>query len=123
MYHILIIEDELGALKSISHFLKAKEFVVSICTISGQINEAIIQNKPDLVLLELLHPFNQGLGVCEDISRNSDLPCIIISDKLTTKTLQELFSLGIDDLVAKPFNTNEVILRINSVLKRCKNRN
>jgi len=119
MNHILIIEDEIELLKLMTCLLEAKGFRVSTCERGDVAVEMVKRLKPDLILLDLILPYLSGFDICEKIREFSELPIIIISGKSTAKDLQTLFLLGIDDFVRKPFNMKEVILRINSVLKRC----
>ncbi len=119
MNHILIIEDEIEIIKPATLLLEAKGFMISYCD-RGDLAAGLIKDKsPDIVLLDLSLPFLSGIEVCKEIRLFSDLPIIVITADKSPKNVIELYSLGVDDILSKPFNIKELHLRINSVMKRC----
>ena len=119
MNHILIIEDDIEIIKPLTLLLEAKGFVVSSCERGDLAVGLVKENLPDIVLLDLSLPYLSGAEVCKQIRIFSDLPIIIITANKSTKSVIELYSLDIDDILYKPFSIKELYLRINSVMKRC----
>jgi len=119
MPHILIIEDEMELLRHMTLLLEAKGFLISSCLRGDLAIAAVEQNKPDLILLDLILPYLSGVEVCQKIRSTSEVPIIVITGNNSPHLVLQLFSLGVDDFVAKPFNIKELLLRINSVMKRC----
>ncbi len=119
MPHILIIEDEMELLRPMTLLLEAKGFLISSCLRGDLAIAAVEQNKPDLILLDLILPYLSGVEVCQKIRSTSEVPIIVITGNNSPHLVLQLFSLGVDDFVAKPFNIKELLLRINSVMKRC----
>jgi len=77
----------------------------------------------DIIILDLMMPVMSGYEFCEIIrsdERYSDIPIIIVTAKGTTEDLVYGFSIGADDYISKPFNKDELISRVNSLLNRKK---
>ena len=72
----------------------------------------------DLVLLDLMLPYQSGEGVLAEIRENFLMPVIVISAKETTQNKIDLLRQGADDYITKPFDMEEVLARIESNLRR-----
>ena len=77
--------------------------------------------KCDLILLDLMLPKKTGEEVLRDVRKVSSTPAIVLSAKDQVVNRIELLRLGADDYISKPFDIDEVILRIEAVLRRTKN--
>jgi len=99
--------------------LEENGYIVSSCRRGDLAIDSIKENRPDIVLLDIALPFFSGAEVCKIIRLSFDLPIIAITENKSPKNAIELFSLGADDFICKPFNSRELILRIDSVIKRC----
>lgn len=80
--------------------------------------EDVLNSKSDLVLLDINLPQNDGYYICKQIRQKSDIPIIIVTSRNTE--LDELMSmnLGADDFITKPYHTQILLARIESILKR-----
>ena len=119
MIRILIIEEQIEIIKPIKLLLEAKGFIVMWCHRGDLAIASVKDNKPDIVLLDLALPGLSGVEVCKRIRMFSNLPIIIITGNSSTKNIIDLYSHGIDAFINKPFNIYEILLRIDSVMKRC----
>ena len=73
----------------------------------------------DLLILDLMLPYKSGDAVLQELRSFSSLPAIVISAKDTVQNKLDLFHLGADDYLTKPFDLDEVLVRIEAVLRRC----
>lgn len=80
-----------------------------------------LNTKCDLILLDLMLPKKTGEEVLRDVRKFSSTPAIVLSAKDQVINRIELLRLGADDYISKPFDIDEVILRIEAVLRRTKN--
>ena len=120
---ILLIEDEedIAALIKMQAELSGYKLHVEVDGINGY--RAVEREKPDLVLLDIMLPGQNGYDVCRKIKSNPDLrniPVIIISAKDEELDVLLGLELGADDYVAKPFSPKILMSRIKAVLRRGK---
>ena len=118
MEKILIVDDD----KNISELLRlylVKEGYETIMAFDGE--EALTvftEERPDLVLLDVMMPKMDGWQVCREIRRASSVPVIMLTAKGETFDKGVGFDLGADDYIVKPFDTKEVLMRVRAVLRR-----
>jgi len=120
---ILLIEDEedIAALLKLQADLSGYKLHVEVDGINGY--RAIEREKPDLVILDLMLPGENGLDVCRKMKGNAELkniPVIILSAKGEELDMMLGLELGADDYVAKPFSPKVLFSRIKAVLRRGK---
>ncbi len=122
-YKILIVDDEPDVVELVEYNLKNAGFDVIKC---GDGNEALkkIQNeKPDLILLDIMLPNIDGFEICKILKRNQDtaaIPVIMLTAKAAEVDKIVGFELGADDYITKPFSPRELVLRVKTLLKRIK---
>ena len=73
----------------------------------------------DLLILDLMLPYKSGDAVLQELRSFSSLPAIVISAKDTVQNKLDLFRLGADDYLTNPFDLDEVLVRVEAVLRRC----
>jgi DNA-binding response OmpR family regulator len=115
---ILVIEDDLLISNMLSEFLTQNGFEVSVAYTG---TEGLVQAKTlqhDLILLDLMLPFQSGDEVLRQFRLVSDAPVIVLSAKSLVQNKIELFSLGADDYLTKPFDLGELLARIQVNLRR-----
>lgn len=121
MQKILIVEDDERLRYELEIFLNNNGYeVLSLSKFDNCIHD-ILENKSDLVLLDINLPFADGEFICKEVRKISDVPIIMITSR--DNEIDELISInyGADDYVTKPFNTQILLARISSLLKRtCK---
>ena len=115
--NILIIDDEAQIRRFLSITLKAHDYEV-IEADNGKMGiEKAALNKPDLILLDLGLPDMQGLEVLQKIREWSTVPIIIVSVRDSEHDIVTSLNAGANDYLTKPFNTNELMARINVALR------
>jgi len=118
---ILLIEDEEPILESVSYSLRNEGFEV-ITAVDGLAGLAAARNdRPDLIILDLMLPKLGGLDLCRLLRKESSVPVIILTAKTEEVDRVVGLELGADDYVTKPFSTRELIARIRAVLRRADN--
>jgi DNA-binding response OmpR family regulator len=116
----LIVEDEEEVVESIRLCLLIRwpHCVVIAAHTSARGLEAVRQEDPDLVLLDILLPDRSGLDTLEQIRRVSAVPVVIVSAQGDQASRARGLELGADDYLAKPFAHAELLARIHAVLRR-----
>lgn len=120
MNKILLVEDDKIIASSIVYYLQNEEFEVDN-TGSVTIAEKMIkENKYDLAILDVTLIDGNGYELYERIKKLSDIPCIFLTALDEEINIIHGLELGADDYITKPFRAKELLLRIKSVLRRCK---
>lgn len=111
---ILVVEDDELILKMVDFKLKKEGFQVYISRDGDHALKAFEEVKPDLVLTDLMVPFKSGLEVTYWVKKNyPDVPVLVFSALGDEESaVQQAFKLGASDFITKPFNPNELVLRI-----------
>jgi two-component system, OmpR family, response regulator VicR len=111
---ILIIEDDKIINNVIEFLLKKEGYEIEIARDGNEGLEKIVSYNPDLIITDIMLPYKSGLEVTSFVKQHyPSIPLIIISSLgKEDLTIIEAFKLGADDLVAKPFNPVELILRV-----------
>ena len=118
MQKILIIEDADRIRLELSELLQKYGYDVKSPSNFENIIDYIKDENPDLILLDINLPVYDGYYICREIRKTSDVPIIVVTSR--DSEMDELMSmnLGADDFITKPYNTQILLARINSVLKR-----
>ena len=119
MIKILVVEDDNEIRLLLKTFLEKNGYVV-ITAKNGIDGFHLFENERDisLVLLDIMLPYKGGDGLLADIRRLSDVPVIMISAKSMVQTKVDIMRMGADDYITKPFDLDEVLVRIEAVLRR-----
>lgn len=118
---ILIVEDEENLAKTIALNLKLENYEVIIASKGNEALKLFSVNKNviSLVLLDIMLPEINGLTLCSEFKRiNQNIPIIFLSAKNQINEKIEGLKLGADDYITKPFDLEELLLRINNLIKR-----
>lgn len=119
MKKLLIVEDNEKLRSELVTFFKNNQFDVEFIEIFEDVKEQILMKKEiDLILLDINLPGVDGLYLCREVRKVSEVPIIIITSRNTE--IDELISMnyGADDFVTKPFNTQILLARMNNIFKR-----
>ena len=120
---ILLIDDEKLATDLISARLEANGFEVSAANSPEAALDFLKTNKPDLILLDLIMPGMNGYEVLDKIragNTTKDIPVIMLTAKMVQADKVKALNKGLDDYMTKPYDSEELLARINAVLKRSK---
>ncbi len=115
---VLIADDEAQIRNILSIYFKKEGFKV-VEAADGA--EALMQTqsaKPDIIILDIMMPVLDGLEVCKQVRKISDIPIIMLTAKDEDDDRILGLEIGADDYITKPFNTREVVARVNAVLRR-----
>lgn len=115
---ILIVEDDQDLCVYLEDFLQDQGFRTQFLTKGSKTLEHLNKNWADLVLLDLQLPDVRGESLCRQIKETyPEIPLIILTAKDQTKDVVKGFTLGADDYITKPFDSEELLARIKSKLK------
>ncbi len=115
---ILLVDDEPIVREVVERYLRQDGFAVEVARDGDEALRRFSAARPDLVLLDLMLPGVDGLGVCRRIRAQSNVPVIMLTAKGDeTDTIIGL-GVGADDYVAKPFSPRELVARVKAVLRR-----
>jgi two-component system, OmpR family, response regulator len=116
--HIVVVDDDREIRASLRDYLRLRGFRASIASDSRELDRLLATAKPDLIVLDIMMPGEDGLSVCKRLQETSQVPIILLT-ALTENTDRVVgLELGADDYVAKPFDPRELVARIRSVLRR-----
>ena len=115
---ILVVDDEREIVRALRRSLSAHGFTVLTASSGEEAVRVVSQQRPDLLLLDLLLPGVSGLEVCRQVRAVSNVPIIVLSVKDAERDKVEALDLGADDYVAKPFGMKEVLARVRVALRR-----
>jgi DNA-binding response OmpR family regulator len=116
--HIIVVDDELAARDMVGDYLKMHGFEVTLCDGGASLRKAMTTVSPDLVVLDLNMPEEDGLSIVRDLKSRSSVPVIMLT--ATASPIDRIvgLELGADDYVPKPCELRELVARIRSVLRR-----
>ncbi|MDY6789812.1 MAG: response regulator transcription factor [Thermodesulfobacteriota bacterium] len=117
--HILVIEDEKHIAEGLKLNLSLQGYDVSIAKDGVSGLQKWKESRPDLIILDIMLPGIDGLSVLRNIRlKDERIPILILSAKGTPDDKIKGFSYGVDDYLAKPFNLEEFLLRVERLLTR-----
>ena len=116
--NIAIIEDDKDISSILANILNENGYSFKQAYDGSQAMKLLKNESFDLVLMDLMLPYVNGETLIYELRKISDTPVIVISAKSMMETKLEVLRLGADDYIIKPFDINEVIVRIEVVLRR-----
>jgi DNA-binding response OmpR family regulator len=117
-YKILIADDDINVHQSLNTYFKREGYQI-VSAFDGE--EALMLAKNtffDMIVLDLMMPKKDGLMVCREIRRESNVPIIMLTAKAEEFDKLLGLELGADDYITKPFSPREVLARVKTVLRR-----
>ncbi len=115
---VLIVEDDPDTANLVQLYLRRDGYKV-LSAPDGREGLKLAQDAgPDLVVLDLMLPGMDGLEVCRELRRNSNVPIIMLTARVEEEDRLEGLNLGADDYVTKPFSPRELAARVRAVLRR-----
>jgi DNA-binding response OmpR family regulator len=115
---IFIVDDEAPAREMVGDYLRMHGFGVTLCDGGKSLRAAIATTTPDLVVLDLNMPEEDGLSIIRDLKSRSNVPVIMLTATASPIDRVVGLELGADDYLAKPCELRELMARIRSVLRR-----
>jgi two-component system OmpR family response regulator len=115
---LLLVDDEPSLRQPLAEYLSRQGFAVRQAEDAAKARSALIEETPDLVLLDVMMPGEDGLSLCRHLTEARDIPVILLTAKGEATDRIVGLEIGADDYVVKPFEPRELVARIRSVLRR-----
>ena len=115
---LLLVDDETTLREPLAEYLTGQGFVVSEADSAAAARSILQDMRPDLVLLDIMMPGEDGLSLTRHLVETQDLPVILLTAKSEATDRIVGLEMGADDYVIKPFEPRELVARIRSVLRR-----
>ena len=116
--NILVVEDEIKIAGILRDYLEKAGYKVSCLDRGDTVVPHVRRNPPCMILLDLMIPGMDGMEVCREVRKFSDVPIIMITARVEEIDRLLGLELGADDYVCKPFSPREVVARVKAVLRR-----
>lgn len=123
MRRLLVVEDDREISGLLQQFLQENDFEVDVANEGNEASEYIQNKKYDIILMDMMLPYKSGDVLIKELRDSADkdkkrTPVIVISAKTMKDTRLEVLRMGADDYIIKPFDLDEVLVRIEVVLRR-----
>ncbi|MCB0565776.1 MAG: response regulator transcription factor [Phaeodactylibacter sp.] len=116
---ILLVEDDQNFGDVLRSYLEMHEYEVTLATDGAQGLESYNQGEFDLCIFDVMMPKKDGFTLAKEIrEQDQDMPIIFLTAKTMKNDVLEGFKIGADDYITKPFNSEELLYRIQAILKR-----
>src|SRR3974390_495886 len=116
--HIAVVDDEKPARDMVGDYLRMHGFSVTLCEGGASLRQAIAAQIPDLIVLDLNMPEEDGLSIIRDLKQRTSVPIIMLTATASAIDRVVGLELGADDYLAKPCELRELLARVRSVLRR-----
>jgi len=118
---ILVVDDEQNIVKLARLYLNKDGYQVEAAYDGAEALEKAKSLRPDLIILDIMMPEMDGLAVCQELRKTSNVPIIILTARDDDVDRIVGLELGADDYMTKPFNPRELVARVKAVLRRSSN--
>lgn len=116
--HIAVVDDHRDIRDLVGKYLSQHGFRISVAESGAALRRLLERGAPDLIILDVMMPGEDGLSVCRQLRGTTDVPIIFLT-AMTEDTDRIIgLELGADDYLTKPFNPRELLARIKAVLRR-----
>jgi len=115
---VLIVEDDAEISRLVQDLLSREGFEVRAAENADDMTEAMTATAPDLIILDLMLPGEDGLSICRRLRANSVVPILMLTAKNDDIDRVVGLEMGADDYLAKPFNPRELLARVRAILRR-----
>jgi DNA-binding response OmpR family regulator len=118
---LLVIEDDYIVARTIERSLRGDEFRIILASRGDRGLQIARQQQPDLVILDIIMPDKDGYTVCREMRSDpslANIPVLFLTAKIKPQDKIAGFVAGADDYLCKPFNVDELILRVRAILRR-----
>jgi two-component system OmpR family response regulator len=115
---LLLVDDEAALREPLAEYLSRQGFAVTQATSAAEARSLLRDDLPDLVLLDIMMPGEDGLSLCRHLVETRAIPTIFLTARGEATDRIVGLEIGADDYVVKPFEPRELVARIRSVLRR-----
>lgn len=120
LYTILVVEDDADINNLLAKMIRQADYQVTQVYSGSEAALRLEHESPDLILLDLMLPGTDGLTLCREIRRFSDVPIVMVTAKIEEIDRLLGLEIGADDYICKPYSPREVVARVKTILRRCK---
>jgi two-component system response regulator MtrA len=115
---VMIVEDDQDIARLVADVLGEEGYATEVVTDSRRALETFERVKPDVVTLDVMMPSLDGISLCLELRRNSEVPILFISARKDPPDRVVGLRIGADDYMSKPFDTEELVARVEALLRR-----
>jgi DNA-binding response OmpR family regulator len=115
---VMIVEDDPDIAMLLASILAEEDYATHVVTDSRQALQTFERIRPDIVTLDVMMPSLDGISLCLELRRNTDVPILFISAKKEVLDRVVGLRVGADDYLGKPFDNDELLARIEALLRR-----
>ncbi|WP_160122799.1 response regulator [Rhodovarius lipocyclicus] len=119
---LLMVEDDPEISRLAAGFLRREGFVTEVAESGPAMDALLARIRPDLIILDLMLPGEDGLAICRRLRESEDVPILILSAKSDEIDRVVGLEIGADDYLTKPFGPRELLARIRALLRRAQGR-
>ena len=118
-YNILLVEDDVNFGDVLRSYLEMHEYNITLAVDGVDGWDKFRKGQYDLCILDVMMPRKDGFTLAKEIrEKNTEVPIIFLTAKMMKEDILAGFKIGADDYITKPFNSEELLLRIQAILKR-----
>jgi len=118
--HVLVVDDDAELRALLSEYLGRNGFRVSTARDGREMRQVLDGSNPDIVVLDVMLPGEDGLALCRDLRARSNLPVVMLTARGEEVDRIVGIEMGADDYLAKPFNPRELLARMKGILRRAR---
>jgi two-component system OmpR family response regulator len=118
--HLFIVDDDREIRALLGEYLEKNGYRVTLCADGKAMWAALERARPDLIVLDLMLPGEDGLTLCRNLRARGDIPIVMLTARGEETDRIVGLEMGADDYVPKPFNPRELLARVKSVLRRAR---
>ncbi len=120
MQEVWVLDDEDNIRNLMKRYLEKEGFAVRTFSSAEDLNSALLNNSPDMFVLDIMLPGQDGLSLCRTIRQQSTTPIIFVSARGEEFDRVLGLEMGGDDYMAKPFSPRELVIRVKNIFRRLK---
>jgi len=118
--HLLIVDDDADIRQLLREYLQENGYRVTAAANGKEMRAAMAAGQPDLIILDVMMPGEDGISLCRAVRAHSEVPIIMLTARGDETDRVVGLEVGADDYVPKPFSPRELLARVKSVLRRAK---
>lgn len=115
---VLVVDDEPSIVNAVSYNLRRHNFSVVTAGDADEALRVFTEEKPDLVILDIMLPSGSGFDICRAMREQSRAPILMLTARVAESDRVRGLDIGADDYVVKPFGMRELIARVRALLRR-----
>ena len=116
--HILVVDDEPQITRVLRTTLNAQGYEIRVANDGETALEIVKDFTPDLIITDLMMPQMNGIELCRQVRKTSQVPILVLSVRGEERSKVEALDSGADDYITKPFSTGELLARVRAALRR-----